>query len=319
MDINVRTYRRWKDNPAGDKRRGPITEPANKLSPEEREEVIAVATCEEYRDLPPSQIVPRLADRGQYVASESTFYRILKEQDMLSHRGRAKPATHKKPEPLIATGPNQVWSWDISYLKSVVQGIFFYAYIIIDIYSRKIVAADVFEIESSEYASRLVKKACLIEGIGLNELALHSDNGSPMKGATLLATLQKLGVMPSFSRPAVSNDNPYSEALFRTLKYCPEFPTKPFQSVEAASAWLKTFTDWYNNIHLHSGIKFITPSDRHLGKDLQILQTRKDVYENARSENPNRWSKDTRNWNPITEVYLNPLKIKEGNDMKIAA
>lgn len=238
---------------------------------------------------------------------------------MLSHRGRAKPATHKRPEPLRATASNQVWSWDISYLRSSVTGIFFYAYIIIDIYSRKIVAADVFEAELSEHASKLVKKACLMEGVQRKELTLHSDNGSPMKGATLLATLQKLGVMPSFSRPSVSNDNPYSEALFRTLKYCPEFPAKPFDNLELARIWLRAFVDWYNNIHLHSGIKFVTPADRHLGKDIQILQNRKHVYENAKLQNPNRWSRKTRNWSPITEVLLNPLKNNKETDMKIAA
>lgn len=319
VEISIRTYQRWKDNPAGDKRRGPTTEPANKLSKEERDKVISIVTSEKYRDLPPSQIVPSLADNGEYLASESTFYRILKEEKMLSHRGRTKPATHKKPEPLLATGPNQVWSWDITYLQSIVRGVFFYAYVIIDIYSRKIVAADVFKAESSEYASRLVKKGCLMAGVTRKELTLHSDNGSPMKGATLLATLQKLGIMPSFSRPSVSDDNPYSEALFRTLKYCPEFPSKPFQDLESARIWLKAFVDWYNNVHLHSGIKFVTPSDKHLGKDLEILENRKDVYEKAKEKNPTRWSKETRNWNPILEVCLNPLKIVGEDDINIAA
>ena len=319
LDISVRTYRRWRDNPAGDKRRGPLTVPANKFSEEEKKAVIKIANSKEYRDLPPSQIVPRLADQGKYFGSESTFYRILREEEMLAHRGKANIAVHKRPLPLVARGPNEVWSWDISYLKSTIQGIFFYAYIILDVFSRKIVAGDVFETESSEYASWLVKKACLWEGAVYRDLVLHADNGGPMKGATLLATLQKLGVMPSFSRPKVSDDNPYSEALFRTLKYCPEFPSKPFQSVEEARAWLRSFIYWYNNCHLHSGIKFVTPADKHAGRDVKILEARKVVYEAARLKNPNRWSGEIRNWDPITEVFLNPLKKKEGDDMKIAA
>jgi putative transposase len=319
VGISIRTCQRWKNNPDGDRRRGPVTRPANKLSEEEKAEVIKIATCEEYRDLSPAQVVPSLADRGRYVASESTFYRILKAQDLLCHRGRARPAEVKKPQTLLATAPNQVWSWDITYLKSAIAGVFFYAYVILDIYSRKIVGAQVFEAESSGHASRLITTACLREKIARCELTLHSDNGSPMKGATLLATLQKLGVVPSFSRPRVSDDNPYSEALFRTLKYCPEFPTKPFETLEAAQAWLERFVDWYNNHHLHSGIKFVTPADRHLGKDLEILQARKQVYEKTRAKVPSRWSKNIRNWNPITEVSLNPLKNSQELDMKLAA
>lgn len=317
--ISPRTYKRWRTDPAGDKRRGPLTEPANKLSTAEREKIISISTSEEYRDLPPCQIVPQLADQGSYIASESSFYRVLKEEELLTYRGRAKPRTHKKPEPLVAFAPNQVWSWDITYLCSAVQGMFFYAYITIDIYSRKIVAADVFETESSEYAARLMRKACLAEGISKEQLWLHSDNGSPMKGATLLATLQKLGVVPSFSRPAVSDDNPYSEALFRTLKYCPYFPSKPFLDLEEARLWLIRFVDWYNNHHLHSAIKFVTPADRHAGLDSQILQNRKVVYQIAKGINPNRWSGKIRDWEPITKVCLNPLKNNAGGDMKIAA
>lgn len=315
----MKTYRRWKEDCTGDKRRGPNTMPANKLSKEERDEVIRLSSLEEYQDLAPSQIVPRLADSGRYVASESTFYRILREEDMLSHRGKAKAAVHEKPAPLVATGPNQVWSWDITYLKSAIGGIFFYAYIVIDIFSRRIVASEVFETESSEHASIMIKKACLSEGAVFAELTLHSDNGSPMKGATLLATLQKLGVMPSFSRPRVSDDNPYSEALFRTLKYCPTFPNQPFGTIEEARTWLEAFVHWYNFDHLHSGIKFVPPALKHFGKDVEILKARKTVYEVAKAKNPNRWSGDIRNWDPVTKVYLNPLKNKEENAMKNAA
>ena len=138
------------------------------------------------------------------------------------------------------------------------------------------------------------------------QLVLHSDNGGPMKGATMLATLQKLGVMPSFSRPHVSDDNPYSEALFRTLKYRPEYPGKPFETPEAALAWVSVFVLWYNTEHLHSGIRFVTPDDRHFGRSETILANRRKVYEKAKRKNPERWSGETRNWAPVETVVLNP-------------
>ena len=262
----MRTFERWKKNPnQGDRRRGPNTVPANKLSPEERKRILEVANSVEYRDLPPSQIVPKLADQGEYVASESSFYRVLREEKLLSHRGKAQPRTHSRPDPLIATGPNQVWSWDITYLLSAIQGMFFYAYLFIDIFSRKIVAGEVFERQDGAYSALMLRKACLQYGISPGEVVLHADNGKPMKGATMLATLQNLGVAASFSRPSVSDDNPYSESLFRTMKYRPEYPTKPFETLEQARAWLDKFIDWYNNCHLHSGITFVTPAQRHAG------------------------------------------------------
>ena len=169
--------------------------------------------------MPPSQIVPSLVDKGIYIASESSFYRILREDGQLKHRGKAKPRTIVKPEPYVATGPNQVWTWDITYLPTSVKGSFYYLYMIMDIFSRKIVGWEIYENQTDELASVVARKAYLSERIGGKDLVLHSDNGSPMKGATMLATLQNLGVAASFSRPSVSNDNPYSEALFRTLKY----------------------------------------------------------------------------------------------------
>jgi len=173
--------------------------------------------------------------------------------------------------------------------------------------------------ELSLFAADLMTDICQREGIERNQITLHSDNGSPMKGATMLATLQELGVVPSFSRPSVSNDNPYSESVFRTLKYRPEYPEKPFVDISAARGWVSSFVHWYNHEHRHSGIKFVTPEQRHTGEDIQILSKRKQVYEKARSQNPGRWTGKTRNWDRIDKVYLNPEKGKSEVDKNKAA
>jgi len=316
LEIDVRTLQRWKkalqeEKTLADQRKAAAAEraPANKLSDVEQEAILALCNRAEYRSLPPSQIVPRLADKGEYLASESSFYRVLREADQLHRRGKAKaPRTVAKPEGFQATGPNQVWSWDITFLASSIRGAFYRLYMVLDIFSRKIVAWEVHENESAEHASVLIRKACLVEGIHQGGLVLHADNGGPMKGATMLATLQKLGVVPSFSRPSVSDDNPYSESLFRTLKYAPAYPSKPFESVEAARRWVYGFVQWYNNEHRHSAIRYVTPSQRHRGEDQGLLKQRAAVYEAARQRNPQRWSGKTRNWDPVKEVWLNPPK-----------
>lgn len=318
MGINIKTYKRWKINMI-DKRKGPLSEPANKLTISEKLEIISIATSKDYVDLSPSQIVPSLADKGIYIASETSFYKVLKEQKLMEHRGKSKHKSHNRPAPLVATGPNQIYSWDITYLKSSIAGKFYYLYMFMDIYSRKIMGHSVHDCESMEYSSLLIENICKHERIEKNKLVLHSDNGGAMKGATMLATLQKLGVVPSFSRPRVSDDNPYSESLFKTLKYCPEYPTRPFESIESANQWVNKFVRWYNNVHLHSGIKFVTPASRHAMKDNEILINRKKVYEKAKLKNPNRWSRETRNWTKIEKVYLNYLQDNEVDVISLAS
>lgn len=322
IGVSDRTLIRWRQKSGGqDQRQAPSAAPANKLSDQERQQVLAVANSAPFRDLSPKQIIPRLADQGVYLASESTFYRILKEHKMLTHRQASKPAAAHRPKPHVATGPCQVWSWDITYLKTSVKGLFFYLYMILDVWSRKIMAAQVFAEESMEHSAMLVAQACALHGVQTEELVLHSDNGGPMKGATMLATLHNLGVTPSFSRPSVSNDNPYSEALFRTMKYRPEYPSRPFETIEQAQSWIDQFVFWYNTRHLHSSIRFITPDDRHYGREPSILANRQKVYAKARCRNPKRWSKDIRNWDPVKGVWLNPEKIQAApvNHLKKAA
>jgi transposase InsO family protein len=309
MGLSSRTIIRWRQQSGGqDQRNGPLTAPANKLSEQERQQIIDTSNSAPFRDLSPKQIVPKLADQGVYLASESTFYRVLKEHKMLTHRQASKPAVANRPKEHVATRPCQVWSWDITYLQTSVKGLFFYLYMVVDVWSRKIIAAQVFAEESMNHSSMLLAHACTIHGVQPEELVLHSDNGGPMKGATMLATLHKLGIIPSFSRPSVSNDNPFSESLFRTMKYRPEYPSKPFESINQAQAWVDGFVFWYNTQHLHSSIRYVTPDDRHFGQEELILANRKKVYEKARSQNPNRWSKNIRNWNPVLRVWLNPEK-----------
>jgi putative transposase len=242
LGLSARTVMRWRlQNGGCDQRHGPATAPANKLTEHERQQVLDVANSATYRDLSPKQIVPKLADQGVYIASESSFYRVLKEHEMIQHRQRSKPATHHRPNEHVASGANQVWSWDITYLRSSVRGTFFYLYMIVDVWSRKIIAATVFEQESMDLAARLFTQACIIHAVQPDGLVLHSDNGGPMKGSTMQATLQRLGVIPSFSRPMVSDDNPYSEALFRTMKYRPEYPSGPFESLDQTQQWVDQF------------------------------------------------------------------------------
>jgi len=311
LGMHTRTLSRWQDDTGKVKPDGrPQADrptPANKLSEEERQRLLEVCNLPQYAHLPPSQIVPTLADEGIFIASESTFYRVLREADQLHHRGKAQaPKKVPKPTSHCATAPNEVWSWDITFLATTVTGLFLKLYLIMDIYSRKIVGWEIHETESAEHASALIQKACLRQGIDPEGLALHSDNGGPMKGATMLATLQRLGVVPSFSRPSVSDDNPYSEALFRSLKYAPAFPLKPFQGLEDARQWVHAFVQWYNEEHHHSALKFVTPGQRHRGEDKVILAARQTVYERAKQRHPERWSGDIRNWEPVGEVWLNP-------------
>lgn len=313
VGISARSLQRWRRDSGsedGRKQAAQNRRPANKLTEAERQKIIDVCNQPEYEYMTPHQIVPDLADKGTYIASESSFYRVLRDAGQLAHRGKAKAPTNHRPEPVVATGPNQVWSWDITYLRSTILGVFFYLYMIVDVYSRKIVGWEVFETEDSDHASSLLRKTYMREGINGDDLLLHSDNGSPMKGATMLATLQKLGVAPSFSRPGVSNDNPYSEALFKTLKYQPLYPQRPFASVEDARQWVADFTEWYNEIHHHSEIKFVTPSQRHRQEDTEVLKHRRQLYERMKKTFPARWAGQVRNWDPIEEVSLYPGKPK---------
>lgn len=306
--MSERTLIRWKKN-LEDQRRGPKSHPF-KITPSEEEKILKIINSEEFMDEPPHKIVPRLADQGIYLASESSIYRILKKHGMNSYRARSKPKTSRPQIDTKASGPNQVWCWDITLLKSPVVGKHYYLYMVMDLFSRKVVAHEVFEREREEHSMELFAKAFVSEMISGEGLRIHSDNGGPMRGAGLLEKYRSLGVIPSFSRPFVKNDNAYAEALFRTLKYVPKFPYKPFNDMDHAKKWVDQFVSWYNKEHTHSSIKYVTPEQKHRGEDKEILALRKAVYETARESNPLRWSTQTRNWDMVTEVSINPQSTR---------
>lgn len=313
VGITGRSLRRWRNaDTLADGRKGALRPCPHALSEIDKAAILEVCNQPEYQSLPPSQIVPRLADQGVYLASESTLYRVLRAHGQVNRRGRAAPPRKvAKPKAVCATAANRVWSWDITYLPAAVKGQFHRLYLIMDIYSRKIVGWEVHHDELASHAAELISKACLRHGVARNMLVLHADNGSPMKGATMLATLQKLGVVPSFSRPSVSNDNPYSEALFRTLKYTPAYPAGAFADIAAARAWVDRFVTWYNHEHRHSAIRFVTPAQRHAGDDRVLLAARTQVYQAARQRHPDRWrGRAVRNWQPVGAVWLNPDNVE---------
>jgi putative transposase len=311
--IDLRTLQRWKachGLVAGDGR--PNAErplPSHALTPAEREQILRVANEPRFADMPPARIVPMLADEGVYVASESSFQRVLRAHGQTTHRGRAKaPRKSRPPTTHVATAPRQVWCWDMTFLPAQVTGRWFYLYLILDLYSRKIVGFEVHDGDDANHAAHLLKRTALAEGIHamLTKPVLHGDNGSTLKATTVLAMLQWLGVKPSYSRPRVSDDNAFVESLFRTAKYRPEFPDKGFADLDAARSWAARFVHWYNHDHRHSGIRYVSPAQRHAGEDQVILAARKELYCQARDRNPRRWSRDTRNWTPIGAVTLNP-------------
>ncbi len=313
LEISVRTYQRWikGGNVKADGRsEAERPQPSHAFTEEEKQDILAILNNPEYASLPPSQVVPMLADQGVYYCSESSMYRILKAHNQQNHRGRSRKPEKRPLSTHVATAPNQVWCWDITWLPGPAKGVYYYLYLMLDLFSRQIVGWEIHAEESAENAARLLRKACMKEGLQPTDLdlVLHSDNGSPMKGSTMLETMRELGVVSSYSRPRVSNDNPYAESIFRTCKYRPGYPYKGFNDINDAREWVLGFASWYNLEHRHSGIKFVTPQSRHEAKDEAILTYRKAIYEQAKQRNPRRWSGETRNWDRITEVWLNPEK-----------
>ena len=311
--IDVRTLQRWNAQEgltAGDGRPQAVhPTPSHALSPAERAALLAAANEPRFASVPPARIVPMLADEGVYLGSESSMVRVLREHGQNTRRGRAKaPKATRPPTTHIATAPGQVWCWDMTYLPAKVMGRWFHLYLILDLYSRKIVGAEVHDSDDADHAVHLVRRTALAESIATMDTkpVLHGDNGSTLKATTVLAMLQWLGVKPSYSRPRVSDDNAYAESLFRTAKYRPEFPAAGFVSLDEARAWAAEFVRWYNIDHRHSAIRYVSPHQRHTGQDQAILAARHALYAQAKQRNPARWSGNTRDWSHIGVVTLNP-------------
>jgi putative transposase len=312
LGLTERTLQRWRRAPGGeDARRGPKTPVAHRLTEAEKDEALAIANRPEYRNLTPEAVVAKAADEGIYVCSERSLRRVQKERSQDAYRNRAKPATRvHKPREYAASEPLRVLSWDITYLnKAFVRGEFFFLYLYVDVWSRKILGWEVHEEQTSERAADLLRSIAAEHDLEAEATVLHQDNGAPMKGATFLATLDDLGITKSFSRPRVSDDNAFIESLFRHLKYAPSFPRRGFESLERARAWVADFVHWYNHQHLHSAIGYVTPDDRHHGRDIAILDARRHVYDQAQKRNPARWTGAPRRWGRPEIVTLNPERV----------
>lgn len=320
VGIPSSTLRRWRprgcDKPLVDKR--PEADrplPANRYTEEERDEMVNICNEQRFASFPPSQIIPALADEERYVGSESTFYRVLKERDQQNHRGRAKRRTKPKASTThTAMRSNQVWMMDVTWLPTRVKGRFFYLYMIEDLYDRSGVNWEVFEEENGEHTKAVVQQALWRAKCVQSPPVLHSDNGSPFKAHTVQQKLVSMGIVPSHSRARVSNDNAFIESMFRTLKYCPMWPSKGFETLDEAREWVQRYMQWYNHEHRHSALKFVTPAQRRRGEDKEILAKRDAVYKEARAARPDRWSGETRDWSPIGAVTLNPDKSEEDKD-----
>ena len=316
LGVNLRTLQRWERDLRNDGRAANRFVRTNALSPRERSEVIAVACSPEFRDLSPNQIVPILAENGRYLASESTFYRVLRSAGLLRHRSRARAPERSRPDEFVADRPNQVWSWDITPLRSLVRGVFFRLYLIIDIWDRSVVGWEIHADELGSHAADLLNETCMRADVRAGELVVHQDNGAPMISWEFLSALGSWG-RPSYSRPGVCDDNPYSESMFRTLKYRPGYP-RAFKTIDDARAWVAEFVDWYNNHHRHSAIGYVTPMQRRHGRDHDVLDVRRATYAAAHAEHPERWSRKPRKWDRPELVSLNPAHGRRSRQQKAA-
>lgn len=283
--------------------------PSRTLSPEEKTEVRRVLNSERFQDASPRQVYATLLDEQIYLCHWRTMYRILKEHDEVRERRRqVRRSSYVKPE-LLATGPNQLYSWDITKLKGPVPWSYYYLYVIIDVFSRYVVGWLLAEEESAQLAEQLIAQTCAKQGIEPGQLTLHSDRGSVMKSKPVAQLLSDLGVSKSHSRPYVPDDNPFSEAQFKTLKYQPDFPQR-FGSFAQAQAWARRIFDWYNNDFYHTSLGLLTPATVHCGLAQQVQAQRQQVLQAAFQAHPDRFVRGAPSQPSLpTEVWINPPQI----------
>lgn len=286
----------------------PSSEPAHSprsLSEEEKSVVRETLNSPRFVDQAPREIYATLLDEERYLCSWRTMYRILEQnQEVRERRDQLRHPNHAKPE-LMATAPNQLWSWDITKLLGPTKGIYYQLYVIIDVFSRYIPGWLLADCESAALAEKLVRETCLKQGILPDQLTLHADRGSSMKSKPLAMLLADLGVIKTHSRPRVSNDNPYSESQFKTMKYRPDFP-EFFGSLEDARAWVRPFIDWYNQEHYHSSLGLLTPATVHYGQAAALLEKRQRVLDAAYASHPERFVKKHPTLQPLPDaVWIN--------------
>jgi transposase InsO family protein len=303
VGVSTRTFFRWQGGDVHDRRKGATKSVPKALSDAERAAVVAMACSKRFADETPAVIVATLLEEGIYLASESTFYRCLRAEGKVKHRRETKPGRSlSRPPERVAIGPNEVWCWDITWLRSPVNGRWFYAYAVIDLWSRALVGWEVHDRESADIAATMFER--LKREHGVTTVYLHSDNGNAMTASTMLETLHRLGVVLSTSRPGVSDDNAFIESFFKTVKYTAGYPVF-FKDLEHARWWFAAFVNWYNNEHRHSAIGYVTPQQRHAGTDLQVFEKRNATIARAHVLNPLRWSRGPARHEKIAVVRLN--------------
>jgi len=297
--------------------RKPRPTPHRALRPEERERVLGVLHGEPFVDSAPAEIYATLLEAGVRHCSVRTMYRILAaEGEVRERRNQLRHPPYAKPE-LLATAPNQVWSWDLTKLRAREKWSYYHLYVLLDIYSRYAVGWMLAHHESGEFASQLVKDACEKQGIDRGQLIIHADRGSAPTSKTLAQMFADLGVTPSHSRPYVSNDNPFSEAQFKTLKYRPAYPDR-FGSYEHGLSYCREFFTWYNRNHRHCGIAMLTPDVVHHGRAAEVLATRQRVLDEAYATRPERFV----NGRPIVSslpeaVWINPPEDRSRKEVEV--
>jgi putative transposase len=306
-------YWRRRPTPTGSVERSPAPSPRG-LTADEKETVRTLLNSERFQEASPRQVYAVLLDEGVYHCHWRTMYRVLAENnEVRERRNQLRHPVYQKPE-LLATGPNQVWSWDITRLKGPVKWSYFYLYVILDIYSRYIVGWLIAPQESEALARQLVGESCRKQQIGKEQLTLHADRGSPMIAKSMEQLLSDLSVVKSHSRPYTSNDNPFSEAQFKTMKYRPDYPQR-FGSIEDARVWARAFVSWYNQEHRHTGIALMAPATVHYGLAGQVNEKRQQVLQLAYEQHPERFVNGAPIPPPLPdEVWINPPAVSHGGD-----
>lgn len=284
------------------------SKPARALSQAEKRAVRQMLNSERFQDCAPREVYGALLDEGQYLCSWRTMYRILAENDEVrERRNQLRHPNYVKPE-LLATKPNELWSWDITKLLGPTKWTYYYLYVILDVFSRYVVGWLIAECESASLAKELIAETCARQGIQPDQLTIHADRGSSMTSKPVAFLLADLGVTKTHSRPHVSNDNPYSEAQFKTLKYQPDYPHR-FGCQQDARRWAKDFFDWYDYEHHHTTLALLTPADVHYGRAQAVIQQRQQVLQAAYQLNPERFVKGLPKHQPLpVAVWINPPK-----------